>query len=100
MVSNWTNYEYLVFGIAIVKGPDMAITVRINDGKRMHRYADHFIVKIIATNEYKLVRIHLAEMVSESDLSDVDLTDIQELVIFARDKRNGSKMVLTDIHLE
>ena len=57
MVSNWTDYNYLTFIARIVHGPDTAVTVRINDGLRLHHFSDHFMAKITVTSESRLFRI-------------------------------------------
>jgi hypothetical protein len=100
MVSNWTAYEYLTFFAAMVRGPDTTVTVRINDGSRIHHFSNHFMARIVVTDEMALFRIPLKEITTESGLRTMDLSDIQEIVIFARDRRKGTVMLLDEIRLE
>ena len=100
MVSNWTDYEYLTFIVTMVKGPNTTLTVRINDGDRIHNFSDRFIARITVTNEPTLIRIPLHEMIAEPGLRTMDLSDIQEIVIFARDKRHNTVMLLDEVRLE
>lgn len=99
VVSNWTDYQYLTFVAAIIKGPDTTVTVRINDEERAHNLADRFIATITVTNEPDNFRIPLHEMIIEPGYPAMNLSDIQEIVIFARDKRSGTIMLLDEIRL-
>ena len=100
MVSNWTEYEYLTFIAKMSKGPDTVVTVRVNDRERMQHYSDRFIVRIIVTSKADRVRIPLQEFVAEPGLRSMNLSDIREIVIFARDERDGTVLVLDEFRLE
>ena len=100
MVSNWTDYEYLVFAAVMTKGPNTTVTVRINDGDRIHHFSNRYMITITVTNEVTQFRLPLDEMISEPGLRPMDLSDIHEIVIFARDKRDGTVLLLEEIRLE
>ena len=100
MVSNWSDYDYLTFVATMVKGPDTTVTVRINDGDRTHHFSNRFMATVTVTDEPALIRIPLRELITEPGLRTMDLSDIQEIVIFARDKRAGTVMLLDEIRLE
>jgi hypothetical protein len=100
MVSNWSDYGYLAFFATMVKGPDTTVTIRINDGDRMHNFSDKFMATVTITNESVLFRIPLRELITEPGFRTMDLSDIQEIVIFARDNRAGTVMLLDEIRLE
>jgi len=84
----------------MVKGPETSVTVRINDESRKHHYADRFIARISVTEKPERIRIPIAKLIVEEGLPTIDVSDIQEIVIFARDNRDGSVMMLDDIRLE
>lgn len=98
--SDWTDYTHLTFIARMVKGPDTTVTVRINDRPRMHNFSDRFMASTTVTSRTALTRIPLDEMIVEPGQRDMDLSNIRQLVIFARDRRDGTVMHLDEIRLE
>jgi hypothetical protein len=99
-VSDWTEYEYLSFTAMMLDGPDTKVTVRINDNERLGGYSDRFMATIIVKNMPVRFRIPLPEIIYEPGSRPMDLTDVQELVVFARDGRDGTVMLLDQVQLE
>jgi VanZ family protein len=100
MVTDWSDYDYLTITAGMLEGPDTNVTVRINDSERRNSWSDEFLASIIVNRAVAKIRIPLSELVDEAGQLSMDLTDIQELVIFARDSRNDTVMVFDDIRLE
>ena len=100
MASNWIGYEDLVFAAVMTNGPDTTVTVRINDGDRLHHFSNRYMTTITVTNKVTQFRLPLEEMISEPGLRPVNLSDIREIVIFARDKGDGTVLLLEEIRLE
>lgn len=100
MMTNWSDYEYLTITAGMAKGPDTNVTIRINDADRRNNWSDQFLASIVVVSDSAKIRIPLNELVDEPGQPSMDLSDIQELVIFARDRRKDTVMRIDDIRLE
>lgn len=100
MVTNWIDYDYLVITARISKGPDTNVTVRINDSDRKNSWSDQFLVSIVVGAKISRIRIPLDELIHEPGKLPMDLSDIQELVMFARDRRPDTALLIEEIRLE
>lgn len=99
-VSNWSDFKYLTFIASMATGPHTTVTVRVNDSSRFHDFSDHFISTITISDEPTLIRLSLREMIVEPGRADIDLSDIREIVIFARDKGDATVLRLESVRLE
>ena len=100
MVTDWSDYQFLTITGVMQRGPATNVTVRINDGGRRNIWTDEFIVSVVVTPDRSVVRIPFVELMQEPGQAAMDLSDIQEIVIFARDDRKDTVMLLEDIRLE
>lgn len=100
MMTDWSDYEYLTITAGMLKGPDTNVTVRINDSANRNNWSDHFLASIIVVSKISKVRIPLREIIVTPGHRSMDLSDIQEIVIFARDGRKDTVMLIDDIRLE
>lgn len=98
--SDWRDYKYLTFAARMAAGPDTAVTVRINDSARENNFSDRFIARIQVTADANVFRIPLDGLVVDGDMKPIDLSDIREIVIFARDRRRNAVMLLDQIRLQ
>jgi len=100
MMTDWRDYEFLTITAGMASGPDTNVTVRINDSDRKNNWSDQFLASIVVDSTVSAIRIPLTELVDEPGYAAVDLSDIQELVIFARDRRRDTVLIIDDIRLE
>jgi VanZ family protein len=100
MMTDWRGYEVISVTAVMSAGPDTNVTVKINDSERKNNWSDQFIASIVVKSNRSTIRIPLTDLVTGEDQPDIDLSDIQELVIFARDRRRGTSMVIDNIRLE
>ena len=100
MFTDWSGYEYLTITAGMSKGPDTNVTIRINDSKRRNSWSDNFLASIVVDSDISKIRIPLADLLDDPGQPSMDLTDIQELVIFARDRRLDTVMLIDEIRLE
>lgn len=100
MMTNWSDYEYLTITASMLRGPDTNVTVRINDSDRRNNWSDEFIASIIVDADTAMIRIPFRELIDEPGQPAMDLSDVQEVVIFARDRRRDTVMLIDDIRLE
>jgi VanZ family protein len=100
MMTNWSEYEYLAITAGMANGPDTNVTIRINDAGRPNNWSDDFGTSILIPSNSSTIRIPLSELVDAPGQPSIDLSDIQELLIFARDRRKDTVMQIEDIRLE
>jgi len=100
MMTDWTDYEYLTITAEMASGPDTNVTLRINDGDRKNNWSDQFLASIVIVPDSSTIRIPLRELINEPGQPTMDLSDIQEVVIFARDRRRDTVMRIENIRLE
>lgn len=100
MMTDWSDYKFLTITGVMQRGPASNLTVRINDARRRNIWTDEFIVSMVITPGRSVVRIPLVELMQEQGQPSMDLSNIQEVVIFARDDRKNTAMLLEDIRLE
>jgi len=100
VMSDWSNYEFLSITAGVLEGPDTRVSVRINDSARHNIWSDQFLAWIVVDSTVSIIRIPLRDLVNEPGHATVDLSDIQELVFFARDKRSNTVMLISGIRLE
>ncbi len=100
MMTDWSDYQFLTITGVMQRGPATNVTVRINDGARKNIWTDEFIASVVVTPDGSTIRIPLVELMQEPGQPPMDLADIQEVVIFARDDRKDTVMLIEDIRLE
>jgi len=100
MMTNWSDYEYLVITAGMAIGPAVNVTVRINDTGRPNNWSDDFGASIVIASNSSTFRIPLTELLDAPGQPSIDLSDIQELLIFARDRQKDAVMRIDDIRLE
>lgn len=100
MFTDWSSYEYLTITAGMLQGPDTNVTIRINDSKRKNSWSDDFLASIVVVSDTSKIRIPLVDLLDEPGQPSMDLSDIQELVIFARDRRSDTVMLIDEIRLE
>lgn len=100
MATDWSDYEALTISASMLRGPESNVTVRINDSLRKNDWSDQFMVPVTVEPGGSLLRIPLALLSEEQGQPIMDLADVQEIVIFARDRRKNTAMLIEDIRLE
>ncbi len=100
MTTDWSGYEYLEFGARMSSGPATKVTVRISDSARRNTWTDYFLASVIVAPDTTTIRIPLAELAKEPGQPPIDLSDIQEIMIFARHPRSDAVMIMDDIRLQ
>gem|GEM_PF-2966630 len=100
MMTNWSGYEFIEFSAYLSKGSAANVTVRINDSKRRNSWSDQFIVSVVIAPGTSTIRIPLGDLLNEPGQPSMDLSDIQELVILAREPESDTVMMMDDIRLE
>ena len=100
VISNWSDYEYLTIEAAIVKGSDTSVTVRFFDKQGINRPNVRHVARITVDSEPKVFRLQLHDFDVKSKRRPLDLSDVQQIVIYARDRRVGTVMLLDEIRLE
>ena len=100
MVTDWTDFQMLTITATMLRGPATNVTVRINDSQRRNDWSDQFMVSAVVEPGGSLVRIPLAGLIEEPGQATMDLTDVQEIVFFARDRRKSTALLIEDIRLE
>lgn len=100
MTTDWSHYQSLVVDAHMLKGTDANMTVRINDSRRRNSWSDEFLASIVVVPDRKQIRIPLSALLDEPGKPPIDLSDIQEIALFARDRRNGSILLIDEIRLD
>jgi VanZ family protein len=100
MLTDWSDYETMVISAHMLKGSDTNVTVRINDSARRNSWSDEFLVWTVLGSDKKAIRIPLDTLHVEPGKPSIDLSDIQELVIFAREPTTYDVMLIDEIRLE
>ena len=100
LINDWRDYEYLSISTRMLKGPDTNVTIRVNDRDRKNDWSDLFMQSSVVTQDTTVVRLSLQALRMASDQPSMNLGDIREIVIFARDRRDDSVILLQDIRLE
>ena len=96
---DWSNKSTLVFSAEVVEGATAHLTVHINDGRHLGRFADTPSGSITLLDGRREYRIPVLPTVTEAGRGD-EITNIRQLVILARDKQAGARVRLDDIRLE
>ena len=100
MISDWSDYEYLTIEAAIVKGPDTSVTVRVFDEQGIRTFDERHVARLTILSEPVVYRLRLHDIVVKAKRRSLDLSDVQQIVIYARDRRDGTVMLLDEIRLE
>ncbi len=100
LTTDWTDYEFLTITAGMLKGAETNVTVRINDGERVNEWSDAFMEAIVVKPGTTSVQISLRDLSIEEGHAAMDLTNIREIVIFARDRRKDTVMVIEEIRLD
>ena len=100
MISNWRRFETLKFNARMSKGSDTRVTVKINDSERRDSWSDRYIASIVVSPAATTIRIPLATMIHESGRRSIDLSDIQEIMIFARHPDADTVLSVDNIRIE
>lgn len=100
IITDWSSYEFLSISAGMMEGPDTNVTIKINDSVRKNNWSDQFVVAVIVESNVRRIRVRLRDLVPKSAPTELYLSDIRELVIFARDRRSNLVMLIEDIRLE
>ncbi len=100
VISDWSDYEYLIIQAAMNKGPDTSVIIRVFDEQGIKSFDERHVVRITIAGERRVFRLRLHDFNINAKLRPLELTTVQRIVIFARDKRDGTVMILDEIHLE
>jgi len=100
MVTDWRDFQMLTIAATMLRGPETNVTVRINDSQRRNVWTDQFMVPALVEPGGSLLRIPLSRLIEEQGQPMMDLSDVQEIVFFARDRRKNTAMLIEDIRLE
>lgn len=100
MMTDWSGYEFLTITAGMLKGPDTNVTVRINDSAHRNSWANQFLAPIVVVSGLSRIRIPLGDLLDEPGQPSMNLTDIQEVGIFARDRGRDTILLIDDIRLE
>ena len=100
MMTDWSGFQFLIIDAGMLRGPAANVTVRINDRERKNVWTDQFMSPTVFETDSSVIRIPLGELAEEQGQPSMDLADIQEIVIFARDRRRDTAMLIEDIRLE
>lgn len=100
LVHDWRSYEYLVFDAVMVSGPRTRISVRVNDKRRFGLLADEFISRAWVETTPGKIRIPLHRVSRQEGRADLDMSNIRQFFVFARNKRAGTVMRLDNFRLE
>ena len=100
MMTDWSDYDSLVISAHMLKDAETNVTIRINDSARRNSWSDEFLAWIVVSADTSPIRIPLGILLDEPGKPTIDLSDIQELVFFARDPKTYDVMIIDDIHLE
>jgi len=100
VVYDWTDYSVLKFEARVIEGENTTVTVHINDYEHIGRFFDTSAGRIFVTNHSGLFEIPIDAVLMETSERNIDKSDIRQIVIFARDKRNGTRMSLDNVRLE
>ncbi len=100
VIADWSDYEYLTIEAAMVNGSDTSVTVRFFDKQGINRPNVRHVARITVDSEPKVFRLQLHDFDVKSKRRPLDLSDVQQIVIYARDRRVGTVMLLDEIRLE
>ena len=96
---DWSNESMLVFSAEVVEGSTAKLTIHINDGTNLGNWTDTDSGSVTLVDGRQEYRIPILPTIREAGRGD-DLTNIRQLVIFARDKQAGERLRLDNIRLE
>ena len=96
---DWSNNSMLVFSAEVVEGSTEHLTVHINDGRHLGRFADTTSGSITLLDGKREYRVPVLPTITEAGRGD-ESTNIRQLVFLARDKQAGARLRLGDIRLE
>jgi hypothetical protein len=98
--SDWRHHQYLAFTIAVLRGPDVDLRLRLNDGAHFRRYDGAFTHRLTATTEPVRLRLPLAELARDPTAGTLDLSDIRQLTLTASRAPADTLVLLDDFQLE
>jgi len=103
VISDWSDYEYLTIEAAMVKGPDTSVTVRVFDEQGIRTFDERHVARLTIFSEPVVFRLRLHDFdvkKNKAKRRPLDLSEMRRIVIFARDRRDGTVMLLDEIRLE
>ena len=102
MISNWSDYEYLIIEAAVLEGPDTSVTVRVFDEQGIRSSEERHVARLTILREPTEYRIPLHDIAVKAKRRPLDLSDVKQVVIYVRKKsrRDGTVMLLDEIRLE
>jgi hypothetical protein len=100
VIHDWTSYSELVFDAEMIRGESTNVTVHINDHNHIGRFIETDAARINITEKPEQFRIPIRAVISELGPDNSDVSDIRQIVILARDKREGALLRLDNIRLE
>jgi len=100
VLHDWSDYSMLVFDAEVLEGQASVVTVHINDYDHIGRFFDTDAGRITVTSKAETFRIPLDTILAEVSESNIDKSNMRQIVILARDKRAGTLLRIDNIHLE
>lgn len=100
LVRDWRKYQFLTFDAVMVSGPRTRISVRVNDKQRFGLLADEFISRAWVETTPGKISIPLQRVARQDGRPDLDMSDIRQFFVFARNKRAGTVLRLDNFRLE
>lgn len=100
MAHNWSGYEFLAFDAAMIRGSRTSISLRLNDNKRFGLLGDEFIWRSWVEERPSTIRVPLKEISMEAGKENLDISDIRQFFLFARDKRARNILRVDNFRLE
>lgn len=100
LVPNWSNYDALVFDAYNPHDTAVALSLRITDENYSHKYSDRFNTQVEITPGHNRIEIPFSQIEQLRSGRVMDLTKIDELIVFTGKQKSTVTLYLDHFRLE